>query len=308
MSKAKKGGFSQFLDTISNASRIKITETTLPIARMSANVSAMVTGDDISLRTSLLSPVNYDKELCKLLLKHSEVIVDNQPVKLQYNDFVDNISNIDKLLLLWALYKSTYDNLTDERELTCRKEECNEKFKVSITMDDLIHEDSITIWDKTDEENNFIPFNAYRHVISIELNDIVYDFNSRLPSVGDNNRMLGMVSTDALQSNLDSIGSIFSKSQHMTLLVDAIRVTSKKSEFDTVESSNINEILLAFQNYLPYQISEKFFKNYSEHFDKYVPNFYYNAKCPYCGEEFKYNIDLELEFFRTSLHAGRKSL
>lgn len=303
--KVKKMGITNFLDVVSNMARIKITETTLPIARMAANVSALTTGDDLSLRTSLLSPVNYDKELCKLLLKHSEFIVNDQPAKLGYSEFVDNISNIDKLMLIWALYKSTYDNLTDERELTCKNTECNEKFKVTITMDDLIHEDSITIWDKIDEENNPIPFTTYRYVISVETGDAVYDFNTKLPSVGENNKMLNMVSTDVLQSNLQNLGTIFSKPQHMTVLVDAVRLSSKSGKFETVETNNVNEILMTFTNYLPFQVSEKFFEKYSEHFDKYVPNFYYNAECPYCKNKFKHYEDLELNFFRKSLHAGR---
>lgn len=300
---AKKDGFSPFLDTLHSIS-IKKTETILPIARMTTNMSPMVTGDDVGLRTSLVSPVNYDRDLCKVLLKHAEFIIDEQPQKLNYNDFVNQISNIDKLSMLWAIHKSTYDNLSDERELTCRNDQCKEKFNVTIPMDDLIHDDTFTVWEVTDSEGNLIPFYQYRFPITVEVDDIIYEFNTKLPTIAENNRMLSMISTEVLQYNLDNTGSIFSKPQHMTLLTDAVRVSSKSSKFEPIESDNINEILLTFQNYLPFKASDKFFKQYSEHFDDYVPSFYYNAVCPACGTEFKYTVDLELEFFRTSLYAG----
>jgi len=295
--------FSPFLDALSTIT-VKKTETILPIARMTVNMSPMVTGDDVGLRTSLVSPVNYDRDLCKVLLKHAEFIINEEPAKLEYNNFTTQISNIDKLSMIWAIHKSTYENLSDERELTCRNTQCKEKFKVTIPMDDLIHEDTYTIWDKQDSNGNFIPFYQYRYPISIEHDDVVYEFNTRLPSISENNKMLSMISTDVLQYNLDNTGSIFSKPQHLTLLTEAIRVSSKEGKFDTVETTNINEILMTCQNYLPFQISDKFFKKYGEHFDQYVPSFYYNAQCPACGYEFKYNVDLELEFFRTSLYAG----
>lgn len=298
----KKLGISPFLDAL-NSITIKKTETILPIARLTANVGPMVTGDDIALQTSLISPVNYDRDLCKILLKHSKFIVDDNEIDLKYTDFVNKISNIDKLSMLWAIHKSTHENLSDERELICPVDSCKNKFKVNIPMDELIHEDTYTFWEKQDSEGNDIQFFDYRYAIKIEQDDIVYEFNTKLPTINDNNKMLSLISTDVLQYNLDNTGSIFSKSQHITVLTDAIRVSSKTNMFESVETSNVNEILLTCQNYLPFNVSDKFFKDYSSHFDEYVPTFYYNAVCPYCQKEFKYNVDLELEFFRTSLYA-----
>lgn len=298
---ANKTGFSPFLDTL-NTITVKKTETVLPIARMTAQMGPMVTGDDITLRTSLVSPVNYDRDLCKILLKHAQFIVENEEINLNYNDFTNQISNIDKLSMLWGIHKSTHENLSDEREITCPEESCQEKFKVTIPMDELIHDDTYTIWEKQDSEGNDIPFYTYRFPIALEHGDIIYEFNTKIPSIGDNNRMLSMISTETLQYNLNNIGSTFSKSQHLTLLTDAIRISSKSQSFESVETSNINEILLTCQNYLPFQVADKFFKEYGDHFDEFIPSFYYNAECPVCRKAFPYNVDLELEFFRTSLH------
>ena len=295
-------GISEFLNVASDIVSIKKIETILPIARKTINVTPMVTGDDINLRTSLISPVSYDRELCKILLNHIEFVEEEDNKTVSYTDFVHNISNIDKLSAIWALYKSTYDNLSDNKELTCTNEQCKHKFKVCITMDELIHEDTYTIWDKVDDENNFIPFTQYKFPITIDYEDNVYEFNSKLPSIGDNNAMLSTISIDNLQYNLDNTGSVFSKPQHMALLVEAIRLSSKTNKFKTVETTNLNEILMAFQNYLPFKISDQFFKGYGEEFDKYVPKFYYNAECPVCKTKFKHDVDLELNLFRIALY------
>jgi len=89
----------------------------------------MVTGDDVSLRTSLVSPISYDRELCKLIIKHLTIVDKEQDKKLNYNELVASISNIDKLSAIWALYKATYDNLADQREMTCVNKDCKQNLK-----------------------------------------------------------------------------------------------------------------------------------------------------------------------------------
>jgi len=300
---------SPFLDAMNSVSQIKKVETVLPIARMTVNMTPLVTGDHVALQTAITSPKSFDRDLCKVLLARSEFVGEHATEKkINFNEFTDSISNIDKLSLIWGLYKASYDNLSDEREIICKNENCKEKIKVPISMDDLIHEDTFTVWDKTDDNDEFISFNKYRYVITIERDDYIYEFNSRIPSIMDNNRMLGMLSTDALQHNLDTIGSVFTKPQHMTNLVDAVRLSSKSKKIDTVETTNLDEMLLSFQNYLPDQVSTSFFKKYGEHFDMYTPKFYYNATCPVCNNKFKHTIDLETEFFLTALYGDRGSI
>lgn len=299
---------SPFLDVISNVSQIKKIETILPIARLTVNMTPLVTGDHVALQTAITSPKSFDRDLCRVLLSRSEFVREDNNDTMGFNEFTSSISNIDKLCLIWGLYKASYDNLSDNRELICTNENCKNKFKTPISMDELIHEDTFKIWDIAGEDGNFIPFNEYRFVVTIEDDDNVYEFNSRIPSIMDNNRMLGMLSTEALQHNLDTIGSVFTKSEQMTNLVDAVRLSSKSGKFNTVETTNLNEILLSFQNYLPNSVSTSFFKQYSNHFDTYNPHFYFNATCPACNTQFKYTVDLETEFFLTTLYGDRGSI
>jgi hypothetical protein len=296
-----KPTFSPFIDSISKITNINITETIFPISKMTCKFSPMVTGDDVALRTSLVSPVSYDRELCKLIIKHLTIVGQDEDYKINFNDLVSSISNIDKLSAIWALYKATYEDLAEGREVKCDNPQCTKTFKVDIKMDDLIHDDTYTIWDMKNNEGEDIPFTVYRTVISIEHQDLVFDFNSRIPSIKDNNDLLSVISIDTLQYNLENIKSIFSRPQHMTLLTDAVRVSSKSNAFTPIETNNFNEILLTFNNYLPFQVSEKFFTKYNDEFGKYSPNYYKNIVCEHCGQKIKYEIDLETEFFRKCL-------
>ena len=294
-------GFSPFLDAMSKLSSVKLTECVFPIARLTANFTPMVTGDDVSLRTSLVSPISYDRELCKLIIKHLTIVGEDGDKKLNYNELIPTISNIDKLSAIWALYKATYDNLADQREMTCVAKECKQKFKIDIPMDDLIHEDTYSFWDIVDAEGAIIPFYDYREIVSIDYKDTVYKFKAKLPTIKDNNTLLGVISIDALQYNLENTGSIFSKSQRMALLIDGLQVSSKTNAFEPIETINFDELLLSFNNYLPFQVSDQFFNEYNKIFEKYSPSYYLETVCPFCGNVDKLTIDLETEFFRKCL-------
>lgn len=293
---------SPFMTSMSKIPTIKKVETILPVAQKTAHVTPLLVGDDLSLRSSLTSPIGYDREMVKMLHQHSEFVEQDTNIKYPLNKFNSELSNIDKISLLWALYKSTYDILGSEnRTFRCPKRECNNEFKDTIYLDDLIHDDTYILWDQEK------PFYEFFHVIPVKYEDFTYEFLTRLPSILDNNRLLGMISIEILQNNLNTIGAIFTRPQQMALLTKAIRVNNSKDiDFQTVETDKLEEILLSFQNYVPHIVSEEFFKRYSEVFDKYVPKYYKDMSCPVCGHNFKFEADLELEFFRRSF--GLKTL
>ena len=52
--------------------KIRRQEVVLPIARREVVVSPLSVGDDLILKTALISPVKLDKELMRLLWQHTE--------------------------------------------------------------------------------------------------------------------------------------------------------------------------------------------------------------------------------------------
>lgn len=301
--------FSNFLDVASKIPSLKKTEIVCHVAKKRCHVTPLSTGDDLSLRTTLSSPSGYDRELAQLLNKHTEFVEEEENKKYPFLQFSKELSEADKSALIWALYKATYDNLDEDREITCPNSECKSKFKQTISMDELIHDDTFVIWDEKDEEGNEVPFFQYRYPISTEYsNDVVYEFLTKLPSIQDNNEMLSMISSDVLQYNLEKIGSVFSRPQQITLITDAMRISSKSGKFESVETNNKNEILHTLEQFVPNEVSKNLLKKYREKFDKYAPRFYKGGlACPNCGHNFDYDVDLELEFFWRSLFSGESS-
>ena len=129
--------------------RIRRKEIILPIARREVVVSPLSVGDDLILKTALISPVKLDKELMYLLWQHTEFWFPNreeiaQPevkngvqmppqnrgrkkkFKSQEEDdqsggkyrgiseqeFYNTISYFDKLVLIWGIYNVTYGLMT----------------------------------------------------------------------------------------------------------------------------------------------------------------------------------------------------
>ena len=65
---------SSFLGKLEQIKSVRKTEVFLPIARMGALVTPLLVGDDLALKTSMMSPVNYEKEMVRLLFKHSKFL------------------------------------------------------------------------------------------------------------------------------------------------------------------------------------------------------------------------------------------
>ena len=128
-----------FLKTMEHISGIKKQEVPLPITRKSAVVSPLLVGDDLTLRSSLTAPVNYDREMSKLLHSHTEIIVDvDKPfVHENFEKFCATTSNIDKTeketklnteerlfkvlesidWKLWEIYNMLKDNIPNTEEV-----------------------------------------------------------------------------------------------------------------------------------------------------------------------------------------------
>jgi hypothetical protein len=295
---------SPFLKAAQAIANIKRQEVPLPIAQMQAIVSPLRVGDDLSLRSSLTSPVNYDREMTRMLYDHTEVVLaaGEKPIKENFERFCATGSNIDKICLIWALYKTTYETL-GQRQFKCDKENCKTEFKQEILLDSLIQEDSFTIWDET------IPFYNFIYPIEVEYENFIYAFESRLPSIKDNNRLLSNLSIEALQNNLTQTGALFTRREQMTLLSKSVAIYPKgNTNIDDIpKTENMQEMLIAFTEYVPYIVSEEFFKKYREKFDKYSPKFYTNIPCPQCNSQIRFQIDLEVEFFRRSLFGRGES-
>lgn len=288
-----------FLNIALSIKDIRKTEMLLPIARRTAIVTPFLLGDHQVLKTAILSPQSYDREMFKCLYKHTQIYNDGVEEKYSYDELISKSSNIDKLCLLWACYKSTYEYL-GVREIACEK--CGTKSKYKITLDELVdhpEQDAITIW-----EEETIPFYEYVYPITIPFDNYEYVFETSIPSIQKYNQVLGHISTSKIESNLKA-NSVLSGSEELAVLIN--KITIKKDGIDITSSSKLQEILIVLDAAIPSQISEELQSQYAKRFSKYYPNFYTRLSCPSCKHDTKYSVDIETEFFRRIL-SGREAM
>ena len=313
--------------------RIRRKEIVLPIARREVVVSPLSVGDDLILKTALISPVKLDKELMYLLWQHTEFWFPSenvQPVQqseakdgvqmppqnrgrkkkfksqeeedksggryksIPEQEFYNTISYFDKLVLIWGIYNVTYGTLGTQT-ITCQN--CQKEFDIEVVVDDTLHEDSMTLW-----EEDKPPFNKYTESIEIPLNEeYMLEFSVCIPSMADFNRLLSLVPTSEIQNNLETIRSEFNTEQLMTLYTKRLSVYAKDKPEEKITSGATREILSSIKDCLNIDVATEFFKQYAERFSKYNVSFYMLSKCPDCGEEVKTPIDFEYQFFRKQL-------
>ena len=310
--------------------KIRRKEIILPIARKEVVVSPLSVGDDLILKTALISPVKLDKELIYLLWQHTEFWFPNreeQPVqpatpdgvimppksggrKKKFNKDADNtggkyksipeqefyntISYFDKLVLLWGIYNTTYGSLGTQN-IKCPH--CEKEFEVEVVVDDTLQEDSMTLWDES-----MPPFNKYTEDLEIPLNnDYMLRFSICIPSMADFNRLLGIVPTAEIQNNLETLRSEFNTEQLMALYTKKLGVYHKDNPEKIITSGITREILSSIKDYVNIDVATEFFKGYAEKFSKYNINFYSKNNCPHCDGEVKTGIDFEYQFFRRQL-------
>lgn len=305
---------SNFLNVLNKISSIKKTEVILPIACKDAIVTPLTVGDDLTLKSSIMSPGTLDMDLIKLIYNHSEFIrpeIDetdveetdgenkskkkkkkpNQAAKFykpKFNNFISEISHIDKLMFMWGIYKSTYETL-GEREIRCDK--CKEVFKQEIELDNIIQEDSIEL---LEEEKR--PFYKHTEVITVNIsNGWTLEFTCSIPTIKRYNNIMSMLPIEEIQSNLEKLRSAFNTTQFMALSTKKLAIYQTKKPDEREETTNIQEIMMALKNYVEITVSEEFLKKYEELFGKYMIRFYTPLECPECHNKIDHEIDIEYE-------------
>lgn len=290
-----------FMDVINKIKSVRTTQVVLPIARKTCLVSSLLVGDDLALRSSISNPVSYDRELIKILHEHTIFVEEDKNVKLNSDVFVRTLSAYDKLSLIWGLYNSTYDILSTDRKLRCQNKQCEAEFSQKITMTDLIHDDTYTLWSEE------LPFYEFFYPIEINYGEYAsIEFKTKIPSIKDSNALLGRLSIGDVQNNLDKTGDIYTKGQYMALVTSEIRVIGKSADMESAGTTDLLDVLRACEKF-PQVIYEEFFEKYNEMFNKYSPKFYKKVECPQCATKFDYSVELETEFFRRSLLGRQKS-
>lgn len=289
------------LKALEKLQKIKQREVFCPVAGVRAITKPLMTIDDLSLRTSILSADLYDVELSKLLFKH--VTFPELSGDITYEFFTEGLSYIDRRVLIWGVFASTYGSLGN-RNIKCPNPNCEYVFKnTTITAEDIIQEDSFQPW----QEN--APFAEFIHTIEefIPINDddvketYKITVKTSLPNIKQHLQVLKLIPPEKLKENYEKFNTILSKAEELCSITRSITL-HKSAEDPTPDVwTTPRDLHFIISKYIPIDLSDRILESFNERFNKYVPRFYTPMKCPECGETFDYVSDPEVALFRQFL-------
>lgn len=286
-----------FLDFALSIQKIKKIEMVMPIIRKMGMITPLLIGDDLALKSTLSSPQSYDREICATLYKHLIEISDGENVykPADLTTFMSQISNIDKICLLFGIHQITYETF-GKRSVKCENKNCGSEFFVEFHSEELLHDDTFTPWD---EEQ---PFTEFIYEFTLNDGDYNYIFGTRLPTMKDHNSVLNFINSADIDEHINKIGNLFALPEQMALLTKYIKLGHKDQDISEYkETHNLQEILITFTSVVPKSIQSDFFNNYNNKFSQYQPKFYKSVVCPNCDTVQERRVNIELEFFRRTV-------
>jgi len=283
---------------LESLSKIRQREVFCPIAKVTAINTPLIASDDLMLKTTMTSVGNYDRELSKIIFKHTlfpDIELQNQ--KITFEQFIENISYLDRQVLLWGIFDSTYGAL-GSREITCPH--CKFKFDDIIKSIELLQPDTLTNWDKE------LSFKDYIFTITIPVGTDKIDrieFLTQLPSIKQHLAVISLLPDSVVQSNFEQFGSLFSKVEELTSITTIVKVykTATDENPDIIDSRD--DINFIISNFILLNMVVDALKEFNGHFAKYLPSFKKPYTCGGCGKDFDFFVDMEISLFRRFLES-----
>lgn len=292
------GGFNLHgnMSALEQLNKVKQREVPCPIIKSRALTTGLMTIDDLALKTTIAAPDMYDLELTKLIYKHTSF--PDIEEKLSLKTFMESLSYVDRKLLIWGIFASTYNTL-GKITVTCPY--CNKEFVDDIKADDILQPDSITNWDKDQPFNEYIY--KFEYICDLE-NLYKIEFDTSLPTISQHIAVIQLIPSDKLRENFNKFGSIFSQAEDVTSAIRQMRVYKSKDDINPDYYITTRDIHQVVCNFFPLDISDFILTKYGEEFDKYVPVFKKPFKCSDCGNDFDYIADPEVSLFRQFFRRG----
>lgn len=283
------------LNKLKAVHNLKQREVYCPVTKSTVQTTPLTTGDDLSLRTMISSPDLYDKEIALLIYKHCKFPdFETHPT---FENFVDNFSSFDRRILLYGIFASTYDKISEEK-VECPN--CGFTFTDTIKSEEIVRPDMYSVWDKDE------PFTNYHKQVKIDINPDTENtinnlvFFTRIPSIRDHFNILKMVSPTKMKNNFEKTGSILSKPEELTLITQVIQVNSTVNGNPEVDNINdMESVHKAISEYITSDTVRHVISEYNDEFEKYSPDFQKPYLCSECGHEYDLPINIELSLFRS---------
>ncbi len=284
--KVSKAG--EALNVLSMLSSARKTEVYLPILKIKCIMTPFVGAEDLYLQTLKISGAMFHRYVDELVYNHAEFI--NVTFE-SFDDFLDNISPIDKQVMMTGLLQATFNELP-EKIITCPK--CGKPDTYSFSPDHMIHADSYPkVWDKE--------VDARHYEVTGELIPGV-TITYGMPYEKSKLDVLTTVSSAAMRDNLEKHKDVLNLIDFMALYIRKMVIVNGDSTI--VLTDLVEDILPTIKN-MPLDLQVKLIDDETINvFTEYNPYYYFDITCghPGCGHTFKWDdIKPENDFFRKAL-------
>lgn len=281
---------------LESLSKIRQREVYCHIAKVTAINTPLVASDDLMLKTTMSSVGTYDRELSKIIFKHTSFPdIESQGQKINFDQFIDNLSYLDRQVLLWGIFDSTYGSL-GERDIQCPH--CQNVFRDDVKSEELLQSDSLIAWEHEQS------FKEYICDIPVMVeNDAIHRivFSTKLPTIKDHLDTIGLLAEDVIQSNYEQFGALFSKVEELTSVTSAVKIYKTEDSDEPEVITAKGDIYFIISNYILLSMTTDTLKQFNDHFVKYIPNFRKPYNCGECGKDFDFFVDIEISLFRRFL-------
>ena len=281
--------FMKALTALDKLSTVKKIELYLPILKTDVVVEPYIGAEDLDLKSMQTSGVEYVDAFNKLLFRKctfKDIAFKN------YEDFIKNVTPVDKTLLVYGLLAATFSKLPEKTIgcPKCNKQEVYDMFSPS----DMYHPEDII-------EKEWTYSSVDDFLIQSKILD-GFDIEYKMPTESDKLQILSFKDNASLRNTLKEENDVFTPMEMIALYIN--KMTIKDGDSEIVLTDKIKDILPTLKK-MPLDLKTGILEDGSiELFSDYMPNFYLKCKCqnPECGHDFIWaEVNPEQDFFRKAI-------
>jgi len=263
-----------------------------PMIKARAICAPLKVSNDLSLRSAVMSPDLYDLHLSQLVFKNV-IFPDISGTELDFDNFINSVSYIDRQVLLWGILHASYNTL-GKHDIVCPH--CDFKFTNEISIESTMQDDSLLVWDHEQKFTEY-RFDIVKKIEDIDTIDRII-FETSVPTISQHLAVLRLISTAKLKENYQKFNTLTSKSEDLTTVTRSIKIYKTKDDKEPDIFDTVLDIHHVIQKYILLDLATEIFSQFNNHFAKYIPKFKKVYTCSQCNKIFDFNVDMEVSLFR----------
>ena len=293
-----KNGQPSYIKALEFTNKVIARETSGKLSMLkdvTVTMSPLTGADDLKLKTVRTDLRTFNRFINELIYSHGKF---DGIEFIDFEDFLSKFSIPDKQIALALLMDASYQTLPEVGTICPKCETVNNiEPRVSIMFN---YEDTkIPVWDHEE------PFyeKVFEKVIQLGSTGKI-KVGIKFATEAERDKIFSMMSLDTAKKNLLNSGGLLDSTDTLLMFVEYIIVEGKDPETGEKTKIELRDKLMDIQGFLnrvPLEIHDQINEFINETFSDYYPQFYHPVTCKECGEDYKWAIDIETEFFRKAV-------